>query len=159
MVKVWKRSETRSTCTLGPCIWQLIHCESSEFCYSGKVPQSWYYGPFATVILSCDDVMTAWSSVQSLWFPQLQTCVHRASSAVWSRIHVATCPAECSADIWFKKNQKPRKVGFFVFNGFLKYCWFFLYKLCALTIQLLFLYYNLIFNLHEFIFYSRLHSL
>lgn len=48
---------------------------------------------------------------------------------------------------WFK-NQKPRMVEFLVFMIFFDII--FLYKFCAQSIWLLFLYYNFIFNLHEF---------
>lgn len=51
---------------------------------------------------------------------------------------------------WFfgLKKQKPRMVEFLVFMIFS--ILFFLYKFCAESIWLLFLYYNFVFNLHEF---------
>jgi len=50
----------------------------------------------------------------------------------------------------FLKTKKPRKVEFFGFYGFSDIVADFM----RLNVQLLFIYYNLTFNLHEFIFYS-----
>jgi len=48
------------------------------------------------------------------------------------------------------KNKNLESSDFLVFNGFYGY-YFFAYKFCVQTTRLLFLYYNLIFNLLEFI--------